>query len=96
MAKSWFMSLEKSGHSVFYEPSDWQAALFVGELMSRQLKSKDKPSAGLFQGIWTAMGDLLTTEASRRRMKIEIERGDEDGQSASVTALDEYRKRLAS
>lgn len=94
IAHDWYRSLEESGQSEFYEPSDWQAARYVAELMSKQLK-QGKPSAHMFAAVWAAMGDLLTTEASRRRVRIEIEResGDEE-QSAKVTAISDYRQRL--
>ncbi|MCU1500572.1 MAG: hypothetical protein JWM47_4525 [Acidimicrobiales bacterium] len=95
IAKAWYTSLAESGQSQFYEPSDWQAARYVAEVMSKQLKAK--PSAQLFAAIWSAMTDLLTTEAARRRVRMEIERppaGDET--PAGVTALDEYRQRLGS
>jgi DNA-binding IclR family transcriptional regulator len=96
IAKAWFKSLEDSGQSAFYEPSDWAAAVYVAEVMSKHLKA-DKLSAGMFSFVWTAMGDLMTTEAARRRVRLEIERGDSEPEKpASVTALDAYRSRLAS
>lgn len=91
-AKAWFRSLAESGQSQFFEPSDWQAARLLAEAMSRHLKSK-RPSAVMFAALWSAMGDLLTTEASRRRVRIEIERTAEP-EHAEVTALDEYRRRV--
>lgn len=95
IAKSWFTSLEDSGQAQFYEPSDWQAARYVAEVMSRHLKA-DKPSAQSFIGIWAAMTDLLTTEASRRRVRMEVERElpGEQPTPAGVTALAEYRATL--
>lgn len=95
IAKSWFKSLEESGQAQFYEPSDWQAARYVAEVMSRHLKDK-KTSAQLFTGIWSAMTDLLTTEASRRRVRLEVERDSgEPAAPASVTAIGDYRRELA-
>lgn len=94
IAKSWFTSLGESGQAQFYEPSDWQAARYVAEVMSKQLKAA-KPSAQMFAALWSAMTDLLTTEGARRRVRLEIEREvDPDKVPAGVTALDEYRKSL--
>lgn len=96
IGQDWYRSLEESGQAQFYEPSDWQAARLVAEELSRYLHSK-KRSAMMFSHIWSAMGELLTTEAQRRRVKIEVERrGDGEGDSdADVTDLDAFRKRLA-
>lgn len=94
IAKEWYLSLAESGQSQFYEPSDWQAAVFVADVMTRNLRAT-KFSAHLFASVWAAMGELLTTEGARRRVRLEIEReppGDQP--SAGVTALSDYRKRL--
>lgn len=92
IAKSWFTSLRDSGQSEFYEPSDWQAARYVAEIMSKHLKGK--PSAVLFGAIWSAMTDLLTTEASRRRVRLEVERAHGGADTGKVAELDAYRKRV--
>ncbi|MGE0133750.1 MAG: hypothetical protein AB7L91_06345 [Dehalococcoidia bacterium] len=73
VAKRWYQSLRRSGQSRRYEPSDWAAALYCAELMSRLLKAR-KPSAEMAGVVWRMMTDLLTTEMSRRRARIEIER----------------------
>lgn len=93
VAKDWFNSLSDSGQSQFYEPSDWQVARFWGEVMSRALRSP-RLSAQLVSAIGAGMTDLLTTEASRRRVRMEIERPGEALIPASVTALADYRKTL--
>lgn len=95
IARRWYLSLKSSGQSEFYEPSDWAAAYYVAEMMTKQLEAS-KTSAQLFMGVWGAMGDLLSTEAQRRRMRLEIER--ETGPkpvSAGVTAIADYRRDLA-
>lgn len=97
IARSWYESLADSGQAQFYEPSDWQAARLVAEVMSRNLKQGKKFSSVLFASVWAAMGDLLTTEADRRRVRMEIERNPDAGKpAAGVTAIADYRKRLAS
>lgn len=96
IAKDWYLSLAQSGQAQFYEPSDWQMARFVADAMSRNLKQRQKFSAMLFTTVVAAMNDLLTTEAARRRVRLEIERdpGATPPQPASVTALADYRKSL--
>jgi len=94
IARDWYCSLDESGQSQFFEPSDWQAARYVAEVMSKNLAA-GRFSAMLFSAVWSAMTELLSTEASRRRVRMEIER--EAGEAtppAGVTALDEYRRSL--
>lgn len=96
IARDWYVSLGESGQSRFMEPSDWQAARYVAEVMTENLTA-GKFSATLFASVWAAMTDLLTTEGARRRARMEIERDDgAEGDDAEVTALDDYRNALSS
>ena len=95
IARDWYESLAESGQAQFFEPSDWQYARYVADVMSRNLKQRAKFSAVLFASVTSSMNDLLTTEAARRRVRLEIERESGDGKPASVTAIDDYRKRLS-
>lgn len=72
-ARAWYRSLRRSGQSAKYEPSDWAAALYCAELMSKLLNAR-KPSAEMAGIVWRMMTDLLTTEAARRRVRMEIDR----------------------
>src|SRR5690606_29851771 len=51
-----------------------------------------KPSAVMFQAINSALSDLLITEGERRRVRLEIERGQAEGQVLEVA--DMFRDRL--
>ena len=94
IAHDWYTSLAESGQAQFFEPSDWHYARYVAEVLSRNLKQRAKFSAVLFASVTSAMNDLLTTEASRRRVRMEIERA-APGEPASVTAIADYKQRLA-
>lgn len=96
IARDWYLSLAQSGQAQFYEPSDWQYARFIADAMSRNLKQRQKFSAMLFAAVQSGMTDLLTTEASRRRVRLELERAVAGAAEtpASVTAMSDYRKRL--
>jgi hypothetical protein len=94
IARRWFNALRASGQSQYYEPSDWEAAVFVAEAITRTLNTR-RFSSQAFAAVWQAMGDLLTTEADRRRVKIEVERVDAAPVDDRPTALDEYRKALS-
>jgi hypothetical protein len=93
VARRWYRSLKTSGQSEFFEPSDWAAALYVVEVMSKNLQAS-RFSAQLFAGVWAAMTDLMTTESARRRARVEVERVLEEKAEDRPTALDEYRKAL--
>jgi hypothetical protein len=96
IAKEWWQSLKISGQSKYFEPSDWAAALFIVHELDRHLRNH-RPSPEWLKAIWTAMNDLLTTEAARRRVRMEVERNkpdtdeDDEGEYASVARLDDYR-----
>lgn len=89
IALRWYEALRDSGQAKHYEPSDWAAAHFVAEGMTRNLKS-GKFSAQLFASVWSAMTDLLTTEGARRRARMEVERN-ASAPLAPVDDLDAYR-----
>ncbi len=96
MARDWYTSLAASGQAAFYQPSDWQVARVWAEVLSRQLYA-EKMSAVMIQSWAASAAELLTTEGSRRRGKLELERSqqvdaDED---AAVTMLASYRAKLA-
>lgn len=95
IASRWYKSLIQSGQSAYYEPSDWAQALYIAEAMSRNLANA-RFSAQLFMAVLNGSTELMTTEGARRRLRLELQRGnvvDED-EDASVSALSEYRKKL--
>ena len=81
-ARAWFRSLGDSGQAQFYEPSDWQLAAVLAELLSKYLASS-RPSAELLKAWLAGIDKLGATEGSRRRMRIEIDR------RPSLSAVDE-------
>lgn len=93
LAREWYESLAQSGQSQFYEPSDWAAARVLASVLSKNLK-QTKFSSVLFATVWAGMGDLLTTEGERRRVRMEIVREGEPELPASVTAIADYRERF--
>ncbi len=96
IARNLYNSLKASGQSQFFEPSDWQAARLAAEVTSRLLKNADRTSAQLFAAVWAAWDDLMTTEAARRRARLQVMRELEEASGADTppTSFDEYRKAL--
>jgi hypothetical protein len=74
IARDTYVALGTAGQAQFYETSDAQVARFVCELMSKTLLSP-RPSGQMAAVILQGLGELLATEGSRRRARIELERG---------------------
>lgn len=92
-ARDWYASLAQSGQSQFYEPSDWEyARICAGQLSV--LLNDPKPTASLIAVVFNAMDATLHTEATRRRVRLEVERGQPTGEAPGVTAIAGYRERL--
>lgn len=92
IARAWYESLQVSGQAPLYEPSDWAAAVFVAESMTRLLRGRKLSAVG-FAAVWSAMGELLTTEGARRRVRIELER-EEPEEEEGADELAAARERL--
>lgn len=99
LAAEWYASLAESGQAAYFEPSDWAAAQVVAFDLTRHLNSR-RVSAQMLAAVWTAMGDLLTTEAARRRVRMEIDRSGNaeasEAERARVARLDDYRRAVGS
>lgn len=90
MAADWYRSLAESGQAVFYQPSDWATARIWAEVMHRQL-SGGRISAQMIAAWASAAGELLTTEGSRRRARLELARNDADpDEDAAVISMAGY------
>lgn len=90
IVRDWYQSLDRSGQSHFYEPSDWQLARIIAESMSRELSPQPMvvgrgddahiemvrlPPKGASVAAWLkAMSSLLVTEGDRRRLRLELDR----------------------
>jgi hypothetical protein len=94
IARDWYLALQESGQSRFYEQSDVATARYVAEGMSRNLENS-RFSAQLFAAVSSAMSSLLVTEGDRRRVRLELERESAKAEAAEqLPSIDEYRKRL--
>lgn len=98
LMKDWFRSLKESGQAVFYEPSDWQQARLLAELMSQELK-RDKPiRANILAEFHAASMMLMTTEGARRKLRLELQReqyGSTDTDDGVLSVMSEYKKLLS-
>jgi hypothetical protein len=92
IARRWFESLKASGQAQFYEPSDWAQAEVTAWALSKVVRMR-RFSAPAFKAVIDSMGGLLTTEADRRRVRMEVDRK-RDVSVPVVSELDEYRRRV--
>lgn len=101
-ARAWYRALTRSGQSRWYEPSDWAYARLLARLLSDQLGA-EKMSSEMVKAVLSAMSELGTTEGSRRRMGIEIDRpkpgvpagagaGAAAADPAAVAVMEQYRR----
>jgi hypothetical protein len=95
LAYAWYESLRESGQAYYYEPSDWAQAAVWTQILSDQLRQM-KVSAMVIQAWSNGAAELLTTEGTRRRMRLELLKGNESDEDdeAAVLAIDDYQKRL--
>jgi hypothetical protein len=86
-------SLQRSGQSQWYEPSDWVRAKITCELLSRQLWA-GRVSSTMYQAIQADLAALMTCEGDRRRLRMEIERDDHSvtEDDPRVSLMQSYRK----
>lgn len=93
-AKRWFTSLKTSGQADRYEDSDWAFAVLIAGLLSDYLEQTRK-SPEMFKALLSAMEKMLGTEADRLKARLELTEPAPKTKSASVTAIDKYKKDLA-
>ncbi|MFD8142625.1 hypothetical protein [Streptomyces sp. NPDC059708] len=70
LARAFYDSFGQSGQSFYFEPSDWEVLKILCDHMSVTLRGA-KLNGELFQAVLGQAEDMMTTEASRRRMRLE-------------------------
>lgn len=66
-------SLGESAQSKYYEPSDWEYARICLHMLDKHIR-RSNPSAQMMAVIQSMMNDLLVSEGSRRKVRLEVER----------------------
>lgn len=95
IAAEWFTSLPQSGQVVFFEPSDVAYAKLVAHAMSTNLH-QGRFSSQLFVAVMAGANDCLSTEASRRRLRVELQKDEpEDPEYLAAVASIADRRRPA-
>ncbi|WP_424216339.1 hypothetical protein ACN20G_29825 (plasmid) [Streptomyces sp. BI20] len=70
MAERFYAAFGASGQSFYFEPSDWAVLKILTDHMSQLLRSP-MLNAELFSAVLGQAEEMMTTEASRRRMRLE-------------------------
>lgn len=91
-AKDWYESLATSGMAEFMQNSDFEYARILCDALTHYYKH---PTAMMLASILAGMTSLGTTEGDRRRMRIELEKPKPVLESASITAIGDYKSKLA-
>jgi hypothetical protein len=86
-------SVGESAQSRYYEASDWQYLRTCLHFLN-QLLNSNKPSAQMLTVVNQMLTDLLVSEGSRRRVRMEIERNTAK-EGAEVKSLSDYFQNLA-
>ena len=93
IALDWYESIRISGQAVYYTPGDWLTAIVIARHIMATIR---KPSAVMLASVLHGCTVLGVTEGDRRRLGIELQRGqqaDPDREHA-VSRMDDYRNRL--
>lgn len=93
IATNLYMSLMASGQADFYQESDWAFAFSICDDLS-YYKNTTKRSGQMLQSIYSAMSNLLVTEADRRRVRIELQEPEPEEDGATLTVLADYTEGL--
>lgn len=84
-------SMGESAQSQFYEPSDWAYTRFILHFCDGLIKSS-RPSGQMLATVTSAMSDLLVSEGSRRRVRMEVERANSAEKVIDIS--DEIKRRM--
>jgi hypothetical protein len=88
-----FESMKTSGQSKYYEDSDWAHAQVTFHFLNDLLRSS-RPSAMLLSTVSSMMTALLLTEGDRRKVRIEVERNQSQGDAQVISVADHFKKQL--
>lgn len=89
-----YQSLRESAQSRYFEPSDWAYARFCLTFADKLLKAA-RPSGPVLATVHSMMGDLLVSEGSRRRFRVEVERSSAETEAEVLDIASLFKLRLA-
>lgn len=94
LVKDLYESMRDSGQSKYYEPTDWQYARLTLYVLNEMLLTEGIGAMKL-AAVNTMLTNLLLTEGDRRRVRIEVERNQNQEQVGKVLEVaDLFRQAL--
>lgn len=97
IAVRFWEAFTRSGQVAFWEETDWAVAYDLCEELSHYKNAPNgKRNAAMRQAIDAVGARLLMTEGDRRRLRLELARGDvvDPDEQASVTKIADYMAKL--
>lgn len=89
-----YQALLDSAQSRYFEPSDWAYARFCLHFADKLVKQA-RPSGQVLATVHSMLSDLLVSEGSRRRFRIEIERADVGAENNVLDIATLFKQRLS-
>ncbi len=89
-----YEAAKRSAQARYFEPTDWQMLRLTLTFADKLLKSS-RPSGQMLAVVHSMLGDLLTSEGARRRLRIEVERRSTDEKDNVLDVASLFRERLA-
>ena len=86
-------AMAESGQADYYQNSDWAYAWSLCDDIS-YYKNRGNRSGQMLTSLLSGLDRLLLTEGERRRARIELNPPVPEATPASVTAIENYKKRL--
>ena len=81
-----------SAQARYFEPSDWSFARLTLHFADQLVKSS-RPNGQVLATVSSMLTDLLVTEGSRRKVRIEVERAETETKVTDIAQL--FKERLA-
>lgn len=95
LCKDLYEAMRNSAQAKYFEPSDWQVARLTMYAIDDMLKGKGEDrriSPMMLASINSMLSTLLVTEGDRRRVRIEVERGQAAGDVIDIAGL--FRQKM--
>jgi hypothetical protein len=83
----WYEALAEGPEALFYTPAMWQRARIVAQMLDGVLRSS-RPSSQMYAALQQDMKALLVDAGELRRLGIEVQADEEDGDADTSNVVD--------
>lgn len=95
LVKDLYQAMRQSAQSKYFEPSDWQMARLTMHAVNDMLKGRGEDrriSPMMLASVNSMLSSLLVTEGDRRRVRLEVERNQNEATVTDIASL--FRQRM--